>query len=416
MTKRRIVSPKTAKKPAVELDEDEEIDSEAGGIDDEDDEEDPDEDSDSWNPFETTPLEEDEEEPPSEATKPSVRADLPNRPRGRRRPARMSRQQRELDEAETAIEVIDYASWPGTAEAAKLVGRHPSTIKLWRQQGKIRAQIDESGVWRHNPDDLLALTEAPEPQDPATLLASGLSSIVAQGERAGERLIEMSTKATKGLETACDVLGEQLQAAYVRISELEKKLADVLDRSNNSLEASFKHERLMKKLEHEQSLELEEKKSASAKLMGLLEVIGPIGASIAARVVGNEQLAAKVEERAVSANGTHGNTVASRLNTADLPIETRIADAMGRLKGALCELDEATAKAFRLMLPEEVGLAVYTVRTPNVKDSDAGEALAVITKAGCTLPKPQFEQLAPIAPAGVVAVLVELRQLINEEK
>lgn len=412
MTKRRIVSPKTAKKPAVELDEDEEIDSEAGGIDDEDDEEDPDEEPDS----EEEGFEEDEEEPPSEVTKPSVRTDPPLRPRGRRRPARMSRQQRELEE-ETAIEVIDYASWPGTAEAAKLVGRHPSTIKLWRQQGKIRAQIDESGVWRHNPDDLLALTEAPEPQDPATLLASGLSSIVAQGERAGERLIEMSTKATKGLETACDVLGEQLQAAYARISELEKKLADVLDRSNNSLEASFRHERLMKKLDHEQSLELEEKKSASAKLMGLLEVIGPIGASIAARVVGNEQLAAKVEERAVEGSGIGGRGLGgSRLNTAELPIETRIADAMGRLKGALCELDEATAKAFRLMLPEEVGLAVYTVRTPNVKDSDAGEALAVITKAGCTLPKPQFEQLAPIAPAGVVAVLVELRQLINEEK
>lgn len=404
MPKRRLVSPKKTKKAPIELDEDEEVDSEGGGIDDESDEEEADESPDS-----EEELPEDEEDPPpSEPTRPSVRLDPPLRLRGRRRPARMSREQRALED-ETAIEVVDYASWPGTAEAAKLVGRHPSTIKLWRQQGKIRAQIDDSGVWRHNPDDLLALTEAPEPQDPATLLASGLSSIVAQGERAGERLIEMSTKATKGLETACDVLGEQLQAAYARIGELEKKLADVLDRSNNSLEASFKHERLMKKLDHEQNLELEEKKSASAKLMGLLEVIGPIGASIAARVAGNEQLAAKVEERAVSANGIN----VSRLNTAELPIETRIADAMGRLKGALCKLDEATAKAFRLMLPEEVGLAVYTVRTPNVKDSDAGEALAVITKAGCTLPKPQFEQLAPIAPAGVVAVLVELRQLIK---
>jgi hypothetical protein len=88
---------------------------------------------------------------------------------------------------------------------------------------------------------------------------------------------------------------------------------------------------------------------------------------------------------------------------------------MNRLSLSIRELDDATAKGFRLMLPEEIATMLDAIRS-GTNNAAVGEALAGLTKAVSLIPDQQFEALAPIGPKNVVAVLAELRTLFKEEE
>jgi hypothetical protein len=306
------------------------------------------------------------------------------------------------------VEPVDFSAWPGAAEAAKIAGRHPSTIKLWRNQGKLRAQMDPSGCWRYHPDDLTEVADAPENADPASLLAAGMTSIVQQGEKAVDRVLEMTEITTAGMQHSLEIMGHELERAYARIETLEKERSELLDKSTHALEANFKHERWLKRIDHEHEMSMADKRDGSSRLQGLLEILGPIGASIAARVVGNEKLALTAEAKAISQN--HGTSTPSTET-----IETKITRELGHLARAVRELDDSEFKAFRCMLPDAVGVALDVIRT-EMDGSKIGASLAYVCREACRLPKEQFEALSPIAPKAVAIVLTELRILINEEK
>jgi hypothetical protein len=352
---------------------------------------------------------------------------------GRRSRGRRRSESRYSEEALDA-ELVDISAWPGTAEAAKIAGKHPGTIKLWRTQGRIRAQLDGSGCWRHHPDDLVESNEPSDTADPAALLATGMTSIVQQGERAGLRLLAMTELTTQGLESSNAILSEQLKKAYARIDELEKKLERLFDRTLTSHESTFKHERWLKRMENEHELAMSEKHDAGARMEGLLRILGPIGASIAARVVGNETAAqnadaAVAEGRPLPSqpkprptspqpakDGSHAPVTAS-VSVPDplpVPIELRISQALGRLAVVVRELEAGPFNGLRSMLPPDVAAALEVVRAPGTNDADAGVALATVTRAACALSSEQFAALAPIAPKPVSAILGELRALMDE--
>lgn len=307
---------------------------------------------------------------------------------------------------EPQSELLDFSAWPGTAEAAKIAQVHPSTIKNWRACGRLKASLDESGSWRHDPDSLAELVGTPETTDPATLLATGMTSIVQQGERAGDRLLAMTELTNASLERVLGLQGQELDRAYARIAVLEKERSELLDRSERALEANFKHERWLKRIGNEHELTMAEKKDGSGRLTGLLEILGPIAASIAARVVGDEATAKNAEAKAIGngQSGQNGDTM-----------ETRITRMLGELDGAVRSLDDSEFKAFRCMLPDDVGRALDVVRS-DADGAGRGAALAKICKTACSLSREQFDALAPIAPRPVAVVLMELRKLVNEEK
>lgn len=347
--------------------------------------------------------EESEDDPPPIPKREPRTAPEPKRvPSGRRPPIPAVDRQR-LTEGRT--EIFDISSWVSTAEAAKMVGRHPATIKNWRSKGRIRAQLDESGCWRHNPDDLVEAMESPENEDasPANVLAIGMESIVRQGDKAGDRLVAMTEVTTAGLERTCEILQVSLDKAHVRIADLEKKLAEAYDRGMSNLEASYKHERWKLKMQHDHEKEMAERSESGTKLLGLLQVLGPIGATIATQLTAN------------SGQRTAGQPAVSRLDTTSLPFEARVADAMSRLDVALRELDEPTRAGFRLMLPDEVRQAIDAIAEPSTPAEIRGKALGVVIRSAIALPPAQFEALRPVGPATVVAVLAEIRAL-NEEK
>jgi hypothetical protein len=306
---------------------------------------------------------------------------------------------------EADSEIVDFSAWPGTADAAKIAQVHPSTIKNWRSSGRLKAQMNPAtGQWLHDPDSLAELIGQPETTDPATLLATGMSSIVQQGERAGDRLIAMTELTNASLQRVLELQGLELDRAYARIATLETERSDLLDRSARAMEASFKHERFLKRMDHEHEVALADKRDGSDRLRGLLEILGPIGASIAARVVGDEPKAQTAEAKAISQSSNTQETV-----------EAKIVAKLGELATAVRSLDDTEFKAFRLMLPDEVGKALDVVRREN-DGSAAGAALAYICKTACALSREQFDAIAPIAPKLVSIALTELRQLINEEK
>ncbi len=330
----------------------------------------------------------------------------------------------------------DIATWPGTAEAARQVGRHPSTIKLWRTQGRIRATQDGSGCWRHHPDDLAEAVDTPDATDPGSVLASGMSAIVQQGASANERLLRMTELTTDGLKDAAKVLSDELKRAYARIEELEKKLSDLRDKHAATHADDLRHERFIRRLDLKHELDIAGAKETSARLNGLLITLGPIAASIGARLLGRDQEAAELERSAVtgkpappqnsgdapqppaSATAATSSIIAppfpvSSALTDSMPIETRIADAMGRLCVAIRLLDQPQFAGLRAMLPPQVAAALDDI-AQNQNDSVVGRALAVIVKAAQNLSDLQFMALRPIAPADVAAVLAELRQLIRQ--
>jgi hypothetical protein len=310
-------------------------------------------------------------------------------------------------------ELVEISSWPGTADAAKIAQVHPSTIKSWRGSGRLKAQMDLSGNWRHDPDSLAELIGQPETTDPATLLATGMTSIVQQGERAGERLLAMTEITNSSLERVVTLMGSELDRAYARIAALEKERGEILDRADRAMEASFKHERWLKRIQNEHELTMTDKRDGSSRLQGLLEILGPIGASIAARVVGDERAAMTAETKAISASGSVG--IPAMPTQPNDTIETRITRELGNLMSAVRALEDSEYKAFRLMLPDDVGVALDIVKN-EADGSKIGASLAYVCKVACSLPREKFDALAPIAPRGVAVVLGKLRELINEEK
>lgn len=328
---------------------------------------------------------------------------------------------------ETTTELApDITTWPGTAEAARQVGRHPSTIKLWRTQNRIRAQQDASGCWRHHPDDLAEAIDTPDATDPGSVLASGMSAIVAQGANANERLLTMTEIATAGLKGAAVVLSKELERAYARIRELETERVSLIDKSNASHVEDLKHQRLLAKLGHKHALDLAGAKETSVRLNGLLAILGPIAASIGARLLGDITGAERAEASVAKGSGLNGHDASSpaapppttpKPSPGDrlVPIETRIADAMGRLCATLRTLDGPAFAGLRAMMPASVASALDAVRLGE-SDSAVGAALAVLVRAAQNLSDLQFRALRPIAPADIAAVLSELRELLRSDE
>jgi hypothetical protein len=329
----------------------------------------------------------------------------------------------------------DVTSWPGTSDAARIAGKHVSTIKLWRVQGRIRAIQDASGCWRHHPDDLAESVDTPDQTDPGAVLAQGMTAIVQQGSNANERLLAMTGIATAGLETAAGVLSTELERAYAKIASLEEKLADATVKLAATRELDLKHERYMTRLGQKHELELVGSKETSARVDGLLTIIGPIAASIAARLLGNLALAERAEARAVGAPEPRGSQVSglaseeetrsepraaapsplAPLDAKDdrlVPIETRITDAMSRLCLAIRGLDGPAFQGLRAMMPPNVQGALDDILDGKT-DSAVGQALATLIRAAQNLSDLQFKALRPIAPADIASVLAELRELIR---
>lgn len=345
-------------------------------------------------------------------------------------------------EAETEL-VPDISKWPGTAEAAKMVGRHTSTIKAWRSQGRVNAIQDATGCWRYNPDDLAEAMSEPEPTDPGSVLAHGMTAIVSQGASANERLLAMTEIATDGLKDATKVLSEELKRAYAKIADLEKKLQEATDRLRTDRSAELQHDRFVRRLDHRHELALVGARENSERITGLLTMIGPIAASIVHRLVGNFAGAAAVEAASIGApppSPEGGGTApvaapepspsgpsapaASDLVTPSasstalggdqrlVTIEARIADAMARLCLHIRKLDQPQFVGLRAMLPEPVAQALDTiVRAEN--DQVVGKALAVVVQAAQNLSDLQFKAIRPIAPADVAHVIAELREIFR---
>jgi hypothetical protein len=364
--------------------------------------------------------------PPSSMGRPSTG---PAR-RAAARPTRLGHDEVLVEETKTEL-APDISTWPGTAEAARQVGRHPSTIKLWRTQSRIRAVQDASGCWRHHPDDLAEAVDTPDATDPGSVLASGMSAIVQQGASANERLLAMTEIATEGLKDATGVLSGELKNAYVRIRELENDIAELRDKHAATHADDLKHERFIKKLELKHELDVSGSAETSVRLNGLLSILGPIAASIGARLLGRDAEADKVDAKmagapAPASGGAHAaapvapSTPSAETSTTaiatesdrDVPMETRIAAAMSRLCAAIRLLDKPAFAGLRAMLPPNVAAALDDI-AQNESDNAVGRALAIIVQAAQNLSDLQFRALRPIAPQDVAAVLGELRELLR---
>lgn len=325
-------------------------------------------------------------------------------------------------EAEESELAPDIAAWPGTAEAARMVGRHTSTIKLWRAQGRIRAVQDGSGCWKYHPDDLAESVDAPDGTDPGSILAQGMTAIVSQGASANERLLAMTELATDGLKDATKVLAEQLKAAYAHIKDLEKELGEL--RGKMSVE-ELRHERQMRRLDQKHELELVGAKETSERLQGLLTVLGPIAASIGQRVLGNIAGAEKLEANAVGApsptsasappkaHSPEPSSPAGAGGASNMPFEARITQSMAKLCDVIRRLDEPAFAGLRAMMPPKVADALDAVKKAS-DDGTVGRALAIIVQAAQGLSDLQFRALRPIAPADIAAVLAELREILKD--
>jgi hypothetical protein len=309
----------------------------------------------------------------------------------------------------------DIDSWPGTAEAARIVGRHTSTIKLWRAQGRIRALQDGSGCWRYHPEDLAESANTPDGTDPGTILAQGMTAIVSQGASANERLLAMTELATDGLKDAASVLSQELRRAYTKIAELEKETSELRRQMASERGEELKHERYIRRLDHKHELELAGSRETSARLQGLLTIVGPIAASIGARLVGDLASAERAERKTAASPGLGvepSPPPTPESQSRLVPIETRITEAMARLCDAIRRLDEPAFAGLRAMMPPSVAEALDAVKRAD-SDGVVGQALAILVQAAQNLSDLQFRMLRPIAPADITAVLAELRELMR---
>lgn len=307
--------------------------------------------------------------------------------------------------AETEV-APDISQWPGTAEAAAAVGRHTSTIKAWRTQNRIRAIQDESGCWRYHPDDLAECVDLPDTTDPGAVLAAGMSAIVAQGTSASERLLTMTELATSGLKDAAGVLATELKAAYARIRELEKERVELLNQSAVQHAAGLEHERRMKVLDNRHALAIAGASETSQRIAGLLAIVGPIAASIGARLLGDMKAAEGLDQK------TAGAPAPASTGDDRLPFEARISIAMSRLCAALRALPEPAFAGLRAMMPDAIARALDVVRTGK-DQTGVGESLAVLVEAARALSDLQFLSLRPIAPADVIGIIGDIRELFR---
>ena len=405
------------------------------------------------------PLEDDPIEDEQRPRRTRARTDPQNRARGpggglgrpSTGPRRRSQPEPEADAmSEPSTELApDISSWPGTAEAAKIVGRHTSTLKAWRAQGRVSAIQDATGCWRYNPDDLAEAMSEPEATDPGQVLAHGMSAIVSQGANANERLLAMTEIATDGLKDATKVLSEELKRAYIKIADLERKLEEATDKLRGDRKEELQHDRYIRRLDQRHELALVGARESSERVNGLLTMIGPIAASIVHRLIGNLAGAAAVEAASVGGaapsspegGGVGGSAPAPEPSpsspsgpaapTAEpsptpvapgaialggdqrlVTIEARIADAMARLCLHIRKLDQPQFAGLRAMLPEPVAAALdVIVKAEN--DQVVGRALAVVVQAAQGLSDLQFKALRPIAPADVAHVIGELREIFR---
>jgi hypothetical protein len=434
------------KAPPTEPEDDVEADDEAGDADDDDidddeaDDDDGDTDIDADEDDESDDASDEPEEdddPEEEAPKPRRRFRRSTPPSGMGRPStgparrpapRATAPERAAVVAETEPETEvapDISLWPGTSEAARQVGKHPSTIKLWRSQNRIRALQDASGCWRHHPDDLAEAIGTPDQTDPGAVLASGMTAIVQQGDRANDRLIAMTELSVDGLKETIILLRSELKRVYDRNELLEKHIEALRDKHAATHSDDLKHERFLKKLELKHELDVTGAQETSVRLNGLLAILGPIAASIGARLLGN-LVQADTLERAV-ASGVTGETPSPQpapgspppatpppTESRLVPLETRITDAMGRLCAAVRALDNSAFAGLRAMLPSPVAEALDDI-IKNENDSVVGKALATIVKAAQNLSDLQFKALRPIAPQTIAAILAELREILKNE-
>lgn len=335
-----------------------------------------------------------------------------------------------MDSPTTETEIVpDVSTWPGTAEAAKMVGRHTSTIKSWRTQGRVHAVQGADGCWRYNPDDLAEAMDRAEPVDPGQVLAQGMTAIVSQGASANERLLAMTEIATSGLKDATSVLGGELRQAYVRIRELEKERVALIERLSGDRKTELEHERKMRRLDQAHLVKIETARENSARIAGLLTIVGPIAASIGHRIVANfgkahaaEAVAAgaRSEDRGASPESPPSSDLDPRASTldpsaggaSDMPLETRITELMARLCAAVRNVPEPGYQRLRALVPAPVQTALDTVRS-GVGDSAVGQALAVLVKAAQALSDLQFAMMRPITPDDVAAILDDLRSVLG---
>ncbi|HWO10222.1 MAG TPA: hypothetical protein VNN80_12100 [Polyangiaceae bacterium] len=315
----------------------------------------------------------------------------------------------EVNGAAEAELAPDISSWPGTAEAAKIVGRHTSTIKLWRAQNRVRAIQDASGCWRYHPDDLAESVDVPDATDPGSVLASGMSAIVSQGAAASDRLIAMTELSTSGLEQACVVLSKQLETAYARIAELEKERVSLLEKLVSTHAEDLKHERYMRRLDQKHELGIASGRETSERLAGLITIIGPIAASIGQRWLGLDAVADKTEAAAIAGVASPASSPAG---DDRLSFEAKVTAAMGRLCVAIRSLAPEAYEGLRAMLPPNIAQAVMDIRLGE-SDATVGQALSLVVKSAQALSDLQFLAIRPIAPADVVVVLDELRTLFR---
>ena len=259
----------------------------------------------------------------------------------------------------------------------------------------------------------------PDATDPGSVLAAGMTAIVQQGSSASERLLSMTELATKGLQDATGVLSEELKRAYARIKELEEKLAAAREKLSATHAEDLRHERAMRRLDQRHEMTLTGAKETSERIAGLLSIIGPIAASIGARLLGQEQKAIALEAGAIGApapNPATSSTPAESTTTPDMTsLEAKITEAMSRLCVGLRSMNPATLAGLRAMMPEGVQKALDAVITGQ-SDAAVGQALATIITAAQNLSDLQFATLRPITPADVAAALADLRALIKATK
>lgn len=316
----------------------------------------------------------------------------------------------------------DISTWPGTAEAAKMVGRHTSTIKLWRTQQRIRAIQDASGCWRHHPDDLAEAINEPDATDPGAVLASGMTAIVSQGAAAHDRLITMTELSVDGLRETVVLLREELKRSHARNAELERMISAEREKNVATHSEDLKHERYMRRLDQGHAVRLAGAHETSERINGLLTMLGPIAASIGARLLGDITGAEKTEAQIAGA-GSKEPGMSPELSsnppkpvTEDrlVPLESRILDGMARLTDAIRKLDKPAFAGLRAMLPPAVAEALDAVVKAE-SDGSVGKALAVIIQAAQNLSDLQFAALRPIAPLDIATVLGELRAMLREQ-
>lgn len=312
----------------------------------------------------------------------------------------------------TQPEIIDASDWPGTAMAAKIVGRHPSTIKAWRTQGRLRAVQAEDGTYRYHPEDLAELESASDGSDPASVLAAGMTAIVTQGATASDRVLAMTELATKGLERTIELMSGELSRAYARITQLETERVALLDRVTSGRAEEMRHERRMRILDQRHALDLEGAKETSQRVAGLIELLGPIARSIIEQMIPGAAPAAPAASAARLPSPSASADSAVNPSVTPSPFETRVAEAMTRLCTALRAAPAGDLERLAVVAGEETARDLRAAAT-GADPKEVGRALGALTATLRRLDPAVFRALVSLCPPELAAVATELRTLLT---